>query len=109
MDFEYLQNLSALIGAIVSVGGAVYAWFAGRSKATSDEIDALDKRVRATERRLDQHDGTMKNLPTMESLHDLQMTTERMNSDVRVMGETLKGVKETSNLLRDWLVKESTK
>lgn len=71
-------------------------------------IDKLDGRMDLAEKALAAQAIKLEQVPDSESLHMVQMALERMNSDVRVMGETLKGVKETSNLMRDWLVKEGS-
>lgn len=108
MEATLLAAIAAAAAAINS-GLVIWNFLQSPSKKNAAAIDSLQTQVSSLERKLTEHEATLKNMPTKEAFHELQMTTERMNSDVRVMGETLKAVKENSNLMRDWLLEKGVK
>lgn len=73
---------------------------------TSKKIDALDERLGDIERDMGAIETTLKAMPTKDDLHKVDMRIEKMNTDVKVVGTTLEAVKETNDLMRDWLLKK---
>lgn len=119
LDLVLLAGISATAAAITGLL-TIWNFFQSPAKKNADDlssfrkeaaaaIDELDDRLVLLEKGVGTIEATLASLPTKDSLHDLQMVLERVNSDVRVMGETLKGVKETSNLMRDWLLEKGVK
>lgn len=117
---EFLRNWVPLLVSILAFGTSGWGILQGPARKNAETIKAIndtltrliekiDERVDTVERVQAAHTSQLEQLPDKDSLHELQIVVERMNSDVRVMGETLKGVKETSNLMRDWLLEKGVR
>ena len=106
---EFLRSWVPLLVSVIALGTAGWNIITGPAAKLARIIEKLDERVDAVERVQAAHGNPLEQLPDKDSLHELQIVVERMNSDVRVMGETLRGVKETSNLMRDWLLEKGVK
>lgn len=125
---EFAREWLGLISLVIVVGGAIWGYISSPSKKTAEQlgkfaetttaliekldtkfeqnIAALHERIGVLERENAAFRIRLESLPTQEAFHQFQLSTERMNSDIRVISETLKGVKETSNLMRDWLLEK---
>lgn len=117
---EFLRAWVPLLVSITALGTAGWNILTGPAaknaaalKSTAETlgllIDKIDARLDLAEKTIGAHQAKLEQMPTNADLHDIRMTVERTGSDVRVMGETLRGVKETSNLMRDWLLEKSIK
>tara|TARA_R110002020_G_scaffold10801_22_gene41080 strand:+ start:7240 stop:7569 length:330 start_codon:yes stop_codon:yes gene_type:complete len=107
----FLDLVPWLSGAslIIALGTTLWNIFTGPAAKLAKVIEKVDERVDGLERVQLAHAAQLEQLPDKDSLHELQIVVERMNSDIRVMGETLKGVREISNLMRDWLLEKGVK
>lgn len=108
MEATLLAAIAAAAAAINS-GLVIWNFLRSPSKKNAAAIEALQSQVGTLASKLTEHEATLKNMPTKEAFHELQMTTERTNGDIRVISETLKAVKENSNLMRDWLLEKGVK
>lgn len=108
MEATLLAGIAAAAAAINS-GLVVWNFLQSPSKKNEQAIASLQGQVSALNAKLTEHEATLKGLPTKEAFHDLQMLTAHMNGDVRVMAESMKAIKETSNLMRDWLLEKGVK
>lgn len=108
LDPTLIAGLAA-IASVITSGLVIWNFLQSPSKANATEIAKLRDQVAVIATAVTEHETTLKGLPTKAAFHDLQIATERMNGDVRVMGETLRAVKETSNLMRDWLLEKGVK
>lgn len=108
LDATLIAALSA-VASVITSGLVVWNFLQSPSKANANEIAKLREEVKTIATSVTQHETTLKSLPTKEAFHDLQMATERMSGDLRVMGESMKAVRENSNLMRDWLLEKGVK
>jgi uncharacterized coiled-coil protein SlyX len=109
MDYNAL--IIGIIGAatVINSGLVVWNFIQSPSKKNAESLSALQKDVAELERRLGAQDVALKQMPTKEAVHELQLATEKMSGRLDVLNETLKAVKETSNLMRDWLLEHGLK
>lgn len=75
-------------------------------KETAEAIDQLDDRLVLLERGMGTIEATLQSMPTKSDLHKLEIAQEKMNTTIQVVSTTLEGVKETNDLMRDWLLKK---
>jgi|GEM_PF-3976757 len=106
---EFWQVVAMVAGAGGAISTVVTVWniLQGPSRGLGTRVGAVEERADLMDKRLVHVETELEQLPTKDALHDLQMTVERLNSDIRVLSETMRGVKETSNLVRDYLLEEA--
>lgn len=75
-------------------------------KENAEAIDQLDDRLVLLERGMGTIEATLQSMPTKNDLHKLEIGQEKMNTTIQVVSTTLEGVKETNDLMRDWLLKK---
>lgn len=103
--------IAGIIAAATVINSGLIVWnfLQSPSKKNGEALTTLTTRVEAVEKKQTELSADMKNLPTKDALHDLQMSIGGINTEVKVVSTEMKAIRETSNLLRDWLVKESAK
>lgn len=116
MTLYDLQSIAAvMLPILVSIGGAIYSFFASRRKADDARLDALTKRLDAAEmglaaaghnatalasvdaaldaheKRLIAMEGEFKHLPGRQDVSDLKLAISELSGTVGRLEEQLKG------------------
>lgn len=87
---ETLPYWALAVSVLICLTGVYVAWRAGKWR-DSDEARALHQRVERTERRLDQHELKLKDLPTKADFEALRGEVRSVESGVRA---ELRGVEK---------------
>ncbi|CAP44755.1 DUF2730 family protein [Bordetella petrii] len=85
---------------------ALYVWWTGRSRATTDAIDQVDDRVTKTQQRLDRVEQTLENRPGYADLHAVRAEMAQTNRKLAEVSAQLLGATNLLNRLHDYLLQE---
>lgn len=108
MEATLLAGIAAAAAAINS-GLVIWNFLQSPSSKNAAALKALNEEFVAAKEKIAKLESAVETMPTKDAFHDLQVQFERMGGDLRVMGADLKAVKETSNLMRDWLLEKGVK
>ena len=89
---DIIQGWLALIALLISVGSAIYAFVTARSKANSERLDAIDKRLGTHADRLQKLESEVSHLPNKDQVNGLQVTIAEVKGLVGVLNERVDGV-----------------
>ncbi|KXA72505.1 MULTISPECIES: DUF2730 family protein [Alcaligenaceae] len=85
---------------------AVYVWWTGRSRATTDAIDRVDDRVTQVQQRLDRVEHTLESRPGYADLDALRAEVAQTNRKLAEVSAQLVGTTNLLNRLHDYLLQE---
>ena len=108
MEATLLAAIAAAAAAINS-GLVIWNFLQSPSRKNGEAIASMQATVAKLEKSFAEHDNTLKNMPTKDALHELQMSISAINTDVKVLATEMKAVRETSNLMRDYLLEKGVK
>lgn len=92
---ETIQQYFALAAVIISVGSHVYFWLTKGSRGNEKHLKEADDKLEDHEKRLSGLENEFKHLPTREGQHELAMTMEKMNGNLREMSATMTAMGKT--------------
>ncbi len=91
MSDTSIGPLLAMVLAALNILNIIYTWWRTRDqnvetrfRAGSDRMDRLDGRMASVEQ-------TLRALPGKDDLHELQMSIERLNGDLKTMAAVMEG------------------
>lgn len=75
----------------ISIGAAIYAWFATRRADVDEHFERADTQIRDTEIRLRDLEHRVEAMPGREDLHDIQLQLERQTSAINELKAVVRG------------------
>ncbi|MGB2200386.1 MAG: DUF2730 family protein [Pseudooceanicola atlanticus] len=103
IDLDFLSRILGLISLAVSVGAAIYAWFASRRKDVDRRLDDGSKRMDRHELRLQAVEQTVQTMPGKDDMHRLELHLSEISGDMRAISATMvamsESLKRTENIV----------
>lgn len=117
MEAQWLSAIVNVIALLLSVGAALYTWFANRERATRQQIEAVKGSVQqeATARarsngelrdRVKSLEVAMPHMPSQESFHQMGLRMEQMHGDMNTLSERMKGMSGQLDTINNFLMKQ---
>jgi predicted nucleic acid-binding Zn-ribbon protein len=125
--YDLLGIITTAMPIVLPLAGAIYTFFASRSKANDDRLDALTKRLDKAEleltaaghnanalasinttlvdhdRRLMSVENELKHLPSAEHVNDLKLEISKLAGLVGRLEEQMASVSRTTHRIDDYL------
>lgn len=89
MNFAF--DLTITLGLIVTLVGAIVAWFRVRHASTDRRMEGLDARLNRHETRIQAAEQGLQSMPGREDLHGLSLAMSEMRGDMRELRAAMQG------------------
>lgn len=88
---------------------ALYAWWVGRSRATSEAMAEISKRIDENSRRLELLEKDVRDAPGHTEIHALRDDVASLRADVRELNGTMRGMNRAVDLMTEHLMNKGGK
>lgn len=131
--YDLLGTFSVVAPIAFSIAGAIYTFFASRSKANDQRLDEITKRLDQVElgitaaghsaaalasidkslidhdRRIQSMEGELKHLPDKDAVNELKLAISDLNGTVKAMDAQLGGLSRSVNNIDGYLRRDDAK
>lgn len=108
IEIAALKDWLGLISLLISVGTSIVLFVGSGSKKNAERLDKQEIRLGEHDRLIQKIVGELEHLPNRDSLHRLEMNMEKLNARLDVFAESLKPIRNNTELLND-LLREQVK
>jgi hypothetical protein len=105
------QLITGIIAAatVVNSGLVVWNFMQSPSKKNAEAIAALQGMVATFEKKLAEHELTLKNMPSKDTVHALDLKVTTLTGTVNVVAESLQAVERTAHRIEEFLLNAARK
>lgn len=106
-DYSALRFWFSVFQWAVTILVALYAWWVGRSRATSEAMGELSKRIDENSRRLDGVEKDLRESPGHADMTALRDDVASLRADVRELNGTMRGMNRAVDLMTEHLMNKA--
>lgn len=103
-DYSALRFWLSVVQWTATILVAMYAWWVGRSRATSEALGEMSKAIEAAHRRLEGLERDLRDAPGHKDIHRMREDLSTLRADVREMSGTLKGMNRAVDLMTEHMM-----
>lgn len=108
MDPQFLKDWSGLVATFISIGSVIYAWLTAGSRANTNALKDLSKRIDAVEEGLVEIKAEIKHLPDEKALTQLKLELADMRGGLGRMEENITSMSRTVHRVEEYLLRKGT-
>lgn len=102
-----IQVAVSICAMLVTIGTAVWSWITAGSRKNEKQIQQLDELVSDQSKRIDRLENEVKNLPSTEAVHRMEISLEQMRGDMRVLTTSVQPMKELVTHINEILIENA--
>ncbi len=92
-------DLTVTLSFVLSIAVLIYTWWRTRDNNTEAKFKAGSERMDRHENRLNSVEQTLRTLPDKDAFHDLRVSMERLQGDLRTTAAVMEANKQTTQKL----------
>lgn len=89
---EVIKEWAGLLGTVLAIGAMFYSWLTSQSKANSNRLNDVEKKINTHETILTKMENEFRHLPDKDMVTDLKIEITRLAGTVSTLGEKVGGM-----------------
>ena len=107
MSSADIQVAVSICAMLITISPAVWSWLTAGSRKNEKQILALNDVISDQAKRLDKMENEIKNLPSQDAVHRIEISLERMGGDMRVLTTSVEPMKELVAHINEILIENA--
>lgn len=107
MSSADIQVAVSICAMLITISTAVWSWLTAGSRKNEKQITALNDVISDQAKRLDKLENEIKNLPSTDAVHRMEISLEQMRGDMRVLTTSVEPMKELVAHINEILIENA--
>lgn len=102
-----IQVAVSIFAMLITISTAVWSWLTAGSRKNEKQITALNDVISDQAKRLDKLENEIKNLPSTDAVHRMEISLEQMRGDMRVLTTSVEPMKDLVAHINEILIENA--
>lgn len=102
-----IQVAVSIFAMLITISTAVWSWLTAGSRKNEKQITALNDVISDQAKRVDKLENEIKNLPSTDAVHRMEISLEQMRGDMRVLTTSVEPMKELVAHINEILIENA--
>lgn len=107
MSSADIQVAVSICAMLITISTAVWSWLTAGSRKNEKQIIALNDVISDQAKRVDKLENEIKNLPSTDAVHRMEISLEQMRGDMRVLTTSVEPMKELVAHINEILIENA--
>lgn len=107
MSSADIQLIVSICAMLITIGTAIWSWLTAGSRKNEKKIEQQAELIAEQSKRLDHLENEVKNLPSSEAVHRMELSLEQMRGDMRVLTTSVQPMKELVTHINEILIENA--
>lgn len=107
MSSADIQVAVSICAMLITISTAVWSWLTAGSRKNEKQITALNDVISDQAKRLDKLENEIKNLPSTDAVHRMEISLEQMRGDMRVLTTSVEPMKDLVAHINEILIENA--
>lgn len=107
MSSADIQVAVSICAMLITIGTAIWSGLTAGSRKNEKQIAALHDLIGEQAKRLDKVENEIKNLPSTDAVHRMEISLEQMRGDMRVLTTSVEPMKDLVAHINEILIENA--